>query len=104
MATQQRSGKPWSGTNKIPTISQFIDNLDKDKKERDKQVTAGGTGHVEVKNQDVMPHKNQERMKNAKEVSDPVTGRQVKISDVGEEYMDNALNPKVTYRETWICE
>ncbi|KAK5086662.1 hypothetical protein LTR05_003830 [Lithohypha guttulata] len=96
MATQQRSGKPWSGTNKIPTISQFIDNLDKDKKERDKQVTAGGTGHVEVKNQDVMPHKNQERMKNAKEVSDPVTGRQVKISDVGEEYMDNALNPKIS--------
>lgn len=102
MATQQRSGKPWSGTNKIPTISQFIDNLDKDKKERDKQVTTGGTGNVEVRNQDVMPHKNQERMKNAKEVSDPVTGRQVKISDVGEEYMDNALNPKVSYHETWI--
>lgn len=94
-AQEQRTGKPWSGTNKIPTIGQFIDNLDKDKKNRDKQVEAGGKGHVEVKNQDVMPHKNQERIKDAKEVSDPVTGHQVMISDVGKEYMDNAVNPKV---------
>lgn len=94
---QQKSGKPWSGTNKIPTISQFIDNLDKDKKERDKQVTDGKESSFQVKNQNVVAHKNQERMKDAKQVSDPVTGGQVLISDVGKEYMENAVNPKVIY-------
>ena len=94
-ATQQKSGKPWSGTNKIPTISQFIDNLDKDKKERDQQIAAGGSSHVAIKNEDVVAHKNQERMKDVKPVSDPVTGGQVMISDVSKEYMENATNPKV---------
>lgn len=95
---QQKSGQPWSGHNKIPTIGQFIENLDKDKKERDKQIadgTAPQQQDVSIKNQDVMPHKNQERIKNAKSVSDPVTGGQVMISDVGKEYMDNAINPQV---------
>lgn len=99
MATQnQKSGQPWSGTNKIPTIGQFIDNLDKDKKQRDKDIAAGNAPSqhdVKVKNEDIMPHKNQERMKDAKSVSDPVTGGQVMISDVGKEYMDNAINPQV---------
>lgn len=109
MAQQQASGKPWSGTNKIPTISQFIDNLDRDKKQRDQNVTAGTQPqqqNVEIKNQDVtVPHKNQERMKDAKPVSDPVTGGQVMISDVGREYMENATNPKVCLpRSTYCCK
>lgn len=99
MTTQnQKSGQPWSGTNKIPTIGQFIDNLDKDKKQRDQQIadgTAPPQKEVKVKNQEVMPHKNQERIKDAKSVSDPVTGGQVMISDVGKEYMGNATNPQV---------
>lgn len=94
-ATEQKSGKPWSGTNKIPTISQFIDSLDRDKKERDQQVAAGGTTATHVKNEDVVAHKNQERMKDLKSVSDPVTGGQVMIADVGKEHMENATNPKV---------
>ena len=72
-----------------------MDNLDKDKKERDKQFDSGGKQPVHVKNDSVVAHKNQERMKDAKPVSDPVTGGTVMISDVGEEYMDNAINPKV---------
>lgn len=96
MAQQQKSGKPWSGQNKIPTIGQFIDNLDKDKKERDQNITSGQQQKIGIKNQDVtVPHKNQERMKDAKSVSDPVTGGQVMISDVGREYMENATDPKV---------
>lgn len=97
-AQQQKSGKPWSGQNKIPTIGQFIDNLDRDKKQRDQQVASGTHQQqqdVHVKNQEVMPHKNQERIKNAKAVSDPVTGGQVMIADVGKEHMENATNPKV---------
>lgn len=91
-------GKPWSGTNKIPSVNQFLQNLDKDKAERDKQLDSGKgqQKHVDVKHQDAMPHKNQERMKDAKEVSDPVTGGQVMIADVGKEYMENADNPMVS--------
>lgn len=97
MAQQQKSGKPWSGQNKIPTINQFIQNLDKDKAERDKGIDSGSQQTpTNVKNQDAMPHKNQERMKDLKEVSDPVTGGQVKIADVGKEYMENADNPMVS--------
>lgn len=95
MAQQQKSGKPWSGTNKIPTINQFIDNLDRSKKDRDKEIDSTAAGNVTIKNQDVVAHKNQDRMKGAKPVSDPVTQGQVMISDVGKEYMENATNPKV---------
>lgn len=91
----QKSGKPWSGTNKIPTINQFIENLDRDKKDRDKQLDATQKSQVKVKNEGIAPHKNQERMKDAKAVSDPVTGGEVMISDVGKEYMENATDPKV---------
>lgn len=94
----QKSGKPWSGQNKIPTINQFMANLDKDKAERDKQIDSGTQQKgLDVKHQDVMPHKNQERMKDAKEVSDPVTGGQVMIADVGKEHMENADNPMVSH-------
>lgn len=97
MANEHKSGQPWSGTNKIPTVSQFISNLDKDKKARDEKIAAGGAEHgVQVKNQDILPHKNAERMKDATSVQDPVTGGQVMISDVGKEHMDNAINPKVS--------
>jgi len=88
-------GKPWSGQNKIPTINELVDRLDRDKKERDKQFDADAKHPLKIKNEDVVAHQNQERMKNAKSVSDPVTGGQVMISDVGKEYMSNATDPKV---------
>ena len=33
-------GQPYSGKNKIPTINQFLERLDRDKKDRDKQIDA----------------------------------------------------------------
>lgn len=94
-AQEQMSGKPWSGTNKIPTISQFVESLDRDKKHRDEVLENQSQGKVAVKNEDIVPHKNEERLKGLKQVSDPVTGGQVMISDVSKEYMENATNPKV---------
>jgi len=92
----QRSGKPWSGNNKIPTIHEFVERLDKDKAQRDKNIDSNGQQHANGQQQDAVPHKNQERTADTKEVSDPVTGRQVKISNVGKEYMTNADNPMVS--------
>ena len=95
-AQQQHVGPGgyWSGGNKIPTVGQFLDKLDKDKKGRDaeldnaaKQKKAGGT--------DVKAHQNEAKPTSSsqKEVTDPVTGRQVTISDVNKDFMKNVDNP-----------
>ena len=89
--TEQKSGKPWSGNNKIPTISQFVESLDRDKKNRDEQnEEAGETRDARVINEDIMPHENKQRLKNTKTVHDPVTGGQIVIANVGKEFMKNA--------------
>lgn len=90
---------PYSGHNKVPTIRQFVENLDRGKADRDRhlgeEAQALNNGYT-VKNQEIMPHKNQERMKDAKAVHDPVTGGNVMIANVGKEYMENATDPKLT--------
>jgi hypothetical protein len=92
---QQKSGKPWSGTNKIPNIQEFVSNLDKDKAKRDKDIDQQvGASNKQDK---VTPHKNEKREEKGKTVTDPVTGRQVVIADVGKKYMKNVDNPQVSF-------
>ena len=108
---QQKSGKPWSGQNKIPTINQFLENLDRDKKDRDAQVdaqskTAGSAETTPQKSglfskkqtggEEVADHVNRpSKTKNGKTVTDPTTGKQVIIEDVGKEFMKNVDEPMV---------
>lgn len=105
MAQQQKSGKPWSGTNKIPTVKQFVENLDKDKKDRDRQIDEQTkASHIppEKTDQDkITPHVNEDRQKGGKWVTDPVTGNQVMIADVGQEFMKNVEDPKVSPSNTF---
>lgn len=95
MAQQQRSGKPWSGANPIPTIQQFVENLDKDKRERDRQIdeTTGPGG--QVLQDKVIDHQNEVKQRNGKLVTDPVTGNQVEIADVSKKYLERVDNPTV---------
>jgi hypothetical protein len=95
-AQQQKSGKPWSGTNRIPNIKEFVERLDKEKAERDKSIDAaqGAAGETQY-SAEVQPHKNETPNKKGKTVTDPVTGNQVVIADVGKEYMERADNPVV---------
>ena len=90
---QQKSGTPWSGANKIPNINEFIGKLDKDKAKRDAAIEK----HNEQSNeqQGVTAHQNETRTKTGKTVTDPVTGHQVVIEDVGKEFMKNVDNPTV---------
>ena len=91
---QQKSGKPWSGTNKIPNIKEFIGDLDKNKAARDKQIDQE---NVTANTQDkVVPHQNEKKTDQGKAVTDPVTGRTVVIADVGKKYMKNVDNPQVS--------
>jgi hypothetical protein len=111
MADQQKTGPGghYSGHNPIPTVKQFIENLDKDKKNRDReldqQTTAGKTpqGPVTAKpsvpgasgGDGAQPHQMQSRAVDGTEktVTDPVTGNQVTISDVDKEMMNEVENP-----------
>lgn len=90
---QQKSGKPWSGTNKIPNIQEFVSGLDKEKAARDKEIDAQNS--AASKQDKIVPHKNEKRDDKGKTVTDPVTGKQVVISDVGKKYMKNVDNPQV---------
>ncbi len=94
-AQQQKSGKPWSGTNRIPNIKEFVAGLDKNKSERDKAIDAAAAGQQANYSTEVTPHKNEPAKKAGKSVTDPVTGNEVVIADVGKEYMQRADNPQV---------
>lgn len=89
---QHAPGGVYSGKNKIPTVGQFIERLDKNKKERDQQIDSskGGQGGSEA-----VPHKNEDpkAAKGQKTVTDPTTGKQVVIEDVNDEYLERAKNP-----------
>lgn len=114
MASQQQHapGGHYSGHNPIPTVKQFIENLDKDKVERDRQIDqqsaaqkpeqkpAGlttSTGRDVPTAGGAQPHKTQKRAVEGTEktVTDPTTGNQVTISDVDKSVMDEVENPHV---------
>ena len=96
-AQQQKSGKPWSGQNKIPNIKEFVAGLDRDKENRDKHIDSQNQPATAKQSEQVVAHQNETQTKGekGKTVSDPVTGHQVVIADVGKEYMKNVDNPQV---------
>lgn len=96
MAEQQRTGKPWSGANRIPNIKEFVTNLDREKAQRDKTIDEHQTDQQAEYSSEVTPHKNEKSKKKGKTVTDPVTGNEVVIADVGKEYMGRADNPQVS--------
>lgn len=89
---QQQSGKPWSGANPIPNIQRFVHELDKDKKARDAHIDAqGGAGDGVVAHHNEPP----KGATNKKTVTDPTTGKQVQIEDVGRDFMKAVKDPQV---------
>ena len=91
---QQMTGKPWSGTNKIPNIQQFVAKLDKDKASRDKQIDESNQGNAA--DPSIVAHKNEVHTKKGKVVTDPTTGNQVEIEDVGEDFMKAVKDPMLS--------
>ncbi|SMY19822.1 unnamed protein product [Zymoseptoria tritici ST99CH_1A5] len=87
-AQPHKPGAPWSGQNKIPTVGQFINRLDQDKKSRDQKIDQQVGG-------DVVPHKNETKQdqEGQKTVTDPTTGKQVTIENVNDAFVDRAKNP-----------
>jgi Ca2+-dependent lipid-binding protein len=89
---QQMTGKPWSGTNKIPNIQQFVAKLDKDKASRDKEIEQNGN----AADPSIVAHKNEVHTRKGKIVTDPTTGNQVEIEDVGEDFMKAVKDPMLS--------
>jgi hypothetical protein len=108
MATQKAPGGHWSANNPIPTIQKFIENLDKEKKERDKSIDEenrqkrDSEKEAQKREKDeerraAIPHKPEEsrRHKPTRMVTDPTTGREVKIEDVGRDFVKEAKKSEV---------
>ena len=96
MADQQQHapGGHYSGHNKIPTVNQFIEKLDRDKKDRDRQIdeqrSAKPSGEAVAHQNLAHPKENQ------KTVTDPTTGKEIIIEDVNQEMVDAAKNPQIS--------
>lgn len=89
------ASKPYSGKNPIPTIKQFVENLDRDKAERDKRIDQEGKSGPQG---DVKAHQNTRKAVkegSRKTVTDPVTGKQVQIEDVDKSMMKAVEDPHV---------
>ena len=95
MAQQQKAGKPWSGANPIPNIQQFVEGLDRDKRERDRQIDEAN----KQRQADGVPvaHKNEKPSTVGKTVTDPTTGNQVIIEDFGKDLMKEVDDPMVRW-------
>lgn len=126
MATGQQSkppqshrvGEHWSGANPIPTISNFMEHVDAEKKERDRRIdeeqrakkerdarakaqkTSGApleqAGQKDQRDGDVVAHKPREVSEaKMRTVTDPTTGKDIGVEDQDETSMDSVKNPMV---------
>lgn len=99
MAEQQqhKPGGHYSGANPVPTISKFLESLDKDKKARDAEIDQRKAHPQDNSTSDATPHKTTPRPKDDSQqvVRDPVTGKDVVIENSTKEMMDNVENPQV---------
>lgn len=98
MSDQQQTapGGHYSGRNKIPTVNEFIEKLDRDKKSRDQKIDEERQARAAAGNDTPQPHQEQVRPKeNQQRVTDPTTGKQVIIEDVNEEMVKASRDPMV---------
>ncbi|KAF2659447.1 hypothetical protein K491DRAFT_689312 [Lophiostoma macrostomum CBS 122681] len=101
MADQQQHapGGHYSARNPVPTVKKFIENLDKDKADRDRQIDEQNAANRKKKTTgDAVPHKAQKKgiEGTQKTVTDPTTGKQVVIEDVDKATMGQVENPQLS--------
>lgn len=94
---QHAPGGHYSGHNPIPTVRQFVDNLDKDKRVRDKKLDEEAAINQQPATEDAKPHRQPERQVKGTEktVTDPTTGREVVIADVNKDMINEVEDPHI---------
>lgn len=90
------AGQHYSGANRIPNIKQFMEKLDRDKKDRDAQID-NAAKQPKKSTSEVQEHQtsSQKQGKNRRTVRDPVTGKDVEIDDIDGSMMKEVQNPHV---------
>jgi Ca2+-dependent lipid-binding protein len=89
-------GNHYSGKNPIPNIQKFIQSLDADKADRDKRIDE------ELKARkaqgEIHPHVEDDKAKagSKKWVTDPVTGKEVQIEDVDQNFAKAVREPMLS--------
>ncbi|KAJ5505877.1 C2 membrane targeting protein [Penicillium expansum] len=112
----RRVGEHWSGANPIPTISNFMQHVDAEKKERDRRIDEENKAKKETaarakaqkasgeqadqgdkKDGDVVAHKPREvSQAKMRTVTDPTTGKDIGVEDQDETSMETVKNPMLT--------
>ncbi|KAK7424340.1 hypothetical protein QQX98_000608 [Neonectria punicea] len=93
------AGHHYSGQNRVPNIQQFVQQLDRDKKERDAAIDAElkknktGPASGEAKAHTNAPDP---KTKDHRTVRDPVTGKDVAIQDADIDFAEAVDNPKLS--------
>lgn len=98
MSTQHRPGGYWSAVNPIPTIQKFIEGLDREKKERDRQIDEEIRRKKQQKKEGKEPvgrEGEKPSKRPVRRVTDPTTGKEIQIEDVGKDFMKDVRDPKV---------
>ncbi|KAJ6205890.1 hypothetical protein PSV09DRAFT_1216830, partial [Bipolaris maydis] len=91
---QHAPGGHYSGHNPIPTVKQFVENLDKDKRGRDKRIDEEATQKQgPPATESKLPEKQLKGTE--KRVTDPTTGREVVIADVSKDMISEVENPHI---------
>ena len=82
----------YSGMNPVPNIQKFVESLDRDKAERDRQIEEA------QRDDESRPHQetNAGKAGTQRSVTDPTTGNTVIIEDVDKRTMDSVKNPMVS--------
>jgi hypothetical protein len=89
----------WSAANPIPTIHKFVENLDKDKKDRDQRIDdelKRRKQNAREQGQSFDQEAADVQEKGTRQVTDPVTGKEIEIEDVQKQYLEESKNPKVS--------
>ncbi|KAG8531084.1 uncharacterized protein KY384_004441 [Bacidia gigantensis] len=99
MAEQQQQHAPggyYSARNKIPDIKTFVQNLDKDKKDRDARLDDQKKAPGAPQKGQKQGLEDQKQNASYKTVTDPTTQKEVQIADVGEDFMERVKNPQLS--------
>lgn len=98
---EQRVPGHYSGQNKVPDIKTFVQNLDKEKRNRDKELDERRKAEQQRKfhgGSEATPHTPTKAGKEGtrKTVTDPTTGKLVQIEDVDVNFMKAVEDPQLS--------
>lgn len=110
---QHRVGEHWGPGNPIPKIQKFVENLDVEKKERNRQIDkeikerrkqglpddeGGDAGQIKGNDGEAIAHrKRQVSKRKTRVVTDPTTGKDIEVEDQDEESMQAVKDPTVCF-------